>query len=112
MELLARLCDSKSPEKVYVALLNGNIVGFVSIALDEEKRIGEIGLNAVHPDYSGRGVGTLLYEFAIGEMKRAGMGVAVVATGGDPSHAPARRAYEKVGFGPSIPSVEMYRLLS
>ena len=111
-ELLARLCGTDSPEKVYVALLNGKVVGFVSIALDEKNRIGEIGLNAVHPDQAGQGIGTSLYEFALDEMKRAGMGVAVVATGGDPSHAPARRAYEKAGFGPSIPSIEMYCLLS
>jgi hypothetical protein len=26
------------------------------------------------------------------------MGVAMVETGGDPGHAPARRAYEKAGF--------------
>jgi hypothetical protein len=32
-------------------------------------------------------------------------------TGGDPSHAPARRAYEKAGFGPAIPSVSLYKLL-
>jgi hypothetical protein len=37
-------------------------------------------------------------------MKEAGMQVATVSTGGDPSHAPARRAYEKAGFTASIPS--------
>jgi hypothetical protein len=31
--------------------------------------------------------------------------------GGDPSHIPARRAYEKAGFGPSLPNVWMYRVL-
>jgi hypothetical protein len=39
------------------------------------------------------------------------MAVATVSTGGDPSHAPARRAYEKAGFGPAIPSVSLYKLL-
>ena len=34
-----------------------------------------------------------------------------VGTGGDPSHAPARRAYEKAGFGPAIPSLYYYRAL-
>ena len=37
--------------------------------------------------------------------------VATVGTGGDPSHAPARRAYETAGFGPAIPSLTLYRLL-
>jgi hypothetical protein len=39
------------------------------------------------------------------------MRVATVGTGGDPSHAPARRAYEKAGFDREIPSVWMYRPL-
>jgi hypothetical protein len=32
-------------------------------------------------------------------MKAAGMSVAMVETGGDPGHAPARYTYEKMGFG-------------
>lgn len=32
-------------------------------------------------------------------MKDAGMSIAMVETGGDPGHAPARRTYEKLGFG-------------
>ncbi len=84
-------------------------MGFVAVSLDKETRVGEIGLNAVHPDLSGRGIGTRLYRHAIEVMKAAGMKVASVGTGGDPSHAPARRAYEKAGFGPAIPSIWMYR---
>jgi GNAT superfamily N-acetyltransferase len=110
-ELLASLCDSKSRQHVYVALIDNEIVGFVSFSLDAEKRIGEIGLNAVHPDHAGRGIGTALYDFAIDRMKRSGMLLATVGVGGDPSHAPARRAYEKAGFGPALPSVWMYRVL-
>jgi hypothetical protein len=41
----------------------------------------------------------------------AGMRYATVGTGGDPSHEPARRAYEKAGFSVHIPSVYMYREL-
>jgi GNAT superfamily N-acetyltransferase len=110
-ELLANLCDSKSRQHVYVALIDNEIVGFVSFSLDAERRIGEIGLNAVHPDHAGRGIGTALYDFAIDRMKRSGMLLATVGVGGDPSHAPARRAYEKAGFGPALPSVWMYRVL-
>jgi hypothetical protein len=36
---------------------------------------------------------------------------ATVATGGDASHAPARRAYQKAGFEAQIPSVWMCRRL-
>ncbi|MGE6761629.1 GNAT family N-acetyltransferase [Corallococcus interemptor] len=79
--------------------------------VDPETHIGEIGLNAVHPAHAGHGVGTRLYEYALGHMKRAGARVATVATGGDASHAAARRAYEKAGFHAAIPSVWLCRLL-
>ena len=89
----------------------GTVVGFVSLQLNQETQIGEIGLNAVHPDHASKGVGTAMYDFAIARMKEAGMRVATVATGGDPSHAPARRAYEKAGFTVQIPSVWLCRKL-
>jgi GNAT superfamily N-acetyltransferase len=110
-EHLASMCDSKSHQQVYVALIDNDIVAFVSFSLNVEKRIGEIGLNAVHPDHAGRGIGTKLYNFAIDQMRRSGMLLATVGVGGDSSHIPARRAYEKAGFGPSLPSVWMYRAL-
>jgi hypothetical protein len=37
-------------------------------------------------------------------MREAGMKVATVGTGGDASHAPARAAYEKIGFRP-LPTI-------
>jgi ribosomal protein S18 acetylase RimI-like enzyme len=108
--LLARTCE-QHPTQVHVAMFDGAIVGFVSFSLDPETRIGEIGLNAVHPDHAGHGIGTMLYEFALAEMRRSGMAVATVGVGGDASHAAARRAYQKAGFGPAIPSVWMYQAL-
>ena len=110
-ELLASVCDAKSHHQVYVALIDNEIVGFVSFSLDAEKRVGEVGLNAVHPDHAGQGIGTELYNFVIDQMRRSGMHLATVGVGGDPSHIPARRAYEKAGFGPSLPSVWIYRVL-
>jgi hypothetical protein len=41
----------------------------------------------------------------------AGMKVATVATGGDTSPVPGRRAYRKAGFDVEIPSVWRYRLV-
>lgn len=52
-----------------------------------------------------------MYRFALDRMKAAGMRVATVSTGGDPSHAPARQAYRKAGFLAEIPSVWMCRAL-
>jgi GNAT superfamily N-acetyltransferase len=110
-ELLTSLCDPKSPAQIYIALLDNDIVGFVTVSLDAGTRIGEIGLNAVHPDHAGHGIGTALYQFALDHMRRSGMALATVGVGGDASHAPARRAYQKAGFGPAIPSLWMYRTL-
>ena len=93
-ELLTSSFASNSAWQVYTAEINSTIVGFVSIQLNQEKLLGEIGLNAVHPDHAGKGIGTTMYNFAIDKMREAGMQVATVGTGGDPSHAPARRAYE------------------
>lgn len=109
-DLLA-LVAAESGWEVYIAEQAGTMFGFVSLQLNQERRIGEIGLHAVHPDYAGTGMGTAMYEFAIARMHEAGMRVATVATGGDPSHAPARRASQKAGFSVEIPSVWMCRLL-
>ncbi len=87
------------------------IAGFVSWKADAASKIGEITLNAVHPDCGGKGIGTSLYVHALAALKAAGMQLATVGTGGDPSHEPARRAYEKAGFTTHIPSIYMYRRL-
>lgn len=110
-EILTSMFSPDSEWNLYVAESNGEIVGFVSIQVNLDTSVGEIGLNAVKPSYSGQGVGTKMYKFAITEMKSAGMQVATVATGGDDSHEPARRAYEKSGFNVQIPSVWMCRTL-
>ncbi|ABW32952.1 GNAT family N-acetyltransferase [Acaryochloris marina] len=104
-ELLASLLAPDSDWEVYTAVIDSSVVGFISFQLNLDRKVGEIGLNAVNPNHAGRGIGTIMYDFVISKMKEAGMQVATVATGGDPSHAPARRAYEKSGFTVQIPSV-------
>jgi ribosomal protein S18 acetylase RimI-like enzyme len=109
--LLTTLMQPDSGWEVYVAQSGDDIAGFMAIRLDHAKQLGEIGLNAVDPAHAGKGIGTAMYELAATRMQQAGMKVATVATGGDPSHAPARRAYEKAGFDAQIPSVWMCRKL-
>ena len=110
-KLLDVICAAGSGHQVLVVTRGDAIVGFVSFTIDADKRTGEIGLNAVHPAQAGRGIGTAMYEHVLALMKARGVAVATVGTGGDPSHAPARRAYAKAGFGPAIPSLTLYRLL-
>jgi GNAT superfamily N-acetyltransferase len=109
--LLTSLMSPDPGRELYVALLADQIVGFMAVHLDRQTCMGEIGLNAVDPAHAGRGIGTAMYDFALVRMKEAGMKVATVSTGGDPSHAPARRAYQKAGFHAVIPSVWMCRQL-
>ena len=109
--LLVSLVAPGSEWEVFAAERDARVVGFVAIKLDPHTEVGEIGLNAVHPNHSGQGIGTTMYEYALSRMKAAGMRAAAVGTGGDSSHAPARRAYEKVGFTVGIPSIWLSRAL-
>jgi ribosomal protein S18 acetylase RimI-like enzyme len=83
--------------RVWVAEADARTVGFVAVALQPERSMGEIYMVAVDPDFQGGGIGTALSEFALACIKDAGMVVAMVETGGDPGHAAARHTYEKVG---------------
>ncbi|HOZ28967.1 MAG TPA: GNAT family N-acetyltransferase [Hyphomonadaceae bacterium] len=110
-DLLDAIAKPDSGHTIAVAEAGNAIAGFVSWKPSIAPGIGEITLNAVHPDHGGKGIGTALYEHALAALKAAGMQLATVGTGGDRSHAPARRAYEKAGFNVHIPSIYMYRKL-
>lgn len=114
--LLTELIRGRPGWELWVAELTAEsaapvVAGFVAFGIDPQQLTGEIGLNAVDPAFANRGLGTLMYEFCLQRMRLAGLKVAVVATGGDPSHAPARRAYRKAGFDREIPSVWMCQSL-
>lgn len=84
---------------VWVAIAEGAIAGFIATKLHADDHMGEIYMTAVDPAFQGRGIGSALVEFALERMKEAGLAIAMVETGGDPGHAPARHTYEKAGFG-------------
>ena len=84
---------------VFVAVADGRPVGFVAVALNAfHERMGVIDIIGVDPDCQRRGISSRLTEFATEHMRSRGMDIAVVETGGDPGHAPARAAYETAGF--------------
>ena len=96
---------------VFVAVANGRPVGFVAIALNAfHERMGVIDIIGVDPDYQRRGISSRLTEIATEHMQSRGMDIAVVETGGDPGHAPARAAYESAGFT-LLPIARYFRLL-
>ena len=85
--------------RVWVAETDGVAVGYAATKVfDPGRSMGEISILAVDPDFQGGGIGTALTEFALERLKDDGMKVAMVETGGDPGHAPARRTYEKAGY--------------
>ena len=69
-----------------------------------------IEIIGVDPDYQRRGISSRLTEHAIEHMLHCGMDIAVVETGGDPGHSPARAAYEAAGFT-LLPIARYFRLL-
>jgi len=84
--------------RVWVAEAERRVVAFVAATLHVERAIGEIWMVAVDPDDQGLGVGTALTEFVTAWLRDSGMRVAMVETGGDTGHAPARRVYEKADY--------------
>lgn len=96
--------------EVFTANEGRETLGFVAIKLDQKTKMGEVYMIAVDPDRQGRGIASALTEFAVNRMKAAGMEVALVETGADPGHEPARRTYEKAGFHP-WPAVKYFKYL-
>ena len=105
------ICASNSGTEVYVLLKDGAPIGFLGLSLDEKTSTGEISLNAVDPNCQGKGAGQFMYAFAINHFREKGMKASKVSTGGDDSHLPTRKAYEKAGFKVGIPSVTLFQVI-
>jgi ribosomal protein S18 acetylase RimI-like enzyme len=99
-------CRATDKYQTLVAELDGRVVGFIAHELKGET--GEVVLLAVHPEFQRRGIATQLNQAVLAEMKAAGMKMAVAETGGEDGHAPARGAYEKVGYT-GLPLVRYFK---
>ena len=84
--------------EIWVAVTDGTPSGFLGLRAHEADSMGEIFIIAVDPAYQRRGVGAALMDFAFEWMRKRGLAMAMVETGGDRGHAPARAAYERAGF--------------
>ena len=108
---LQSLVDTETEkERLFVAEESAVVVGFIHYEVSPEEQSGKIGLNAVHPAHQRKGVGMMMYGHVLEIMRAAGMKYAQLGTGGDPSHIPARRAYEQLGFVP-LPLIQYYKKL-
>ena len=109
-EAVRSSCTSAERD-VFVAVDSERPIGFVAVALDAfHERMGVIDIIGVDPDYQRRGISSRLTQFATEHMRTRGMDIAVVETGGDSGHAPARAAYESAGFT-LLPIARYFRLL-
>ncbi len=106
---IAKVMEEERYE-VWVGELDGRLIAFLVIEYQQEDLTGEIQLLAVHPGFQMHGYGTEMNFFALQKMKERGMRLAVVATGGDAAHTPARKSYEKAGFV-GLPLVRYYKEL-
>lgn len=97
---MEQVCRDTATYTVWVAEVGDVVGGFIARVLDEQTRIGEVQLLAVHPDCQNHGVGTALNTHALSAKRDAGMTVAQSLTGADPGHAAARRSYEKAEYTP------------
>jgi ribosomal protein S18 acetylase RimI-like enzyme len=96
--------------EVTVAVDGTGVLGFVAVLRRPGDDSGEIDMVAVDPAAQRGGVGRALTDHALDRLRAAGCTLAVVATGGDPGHAPARALYEAAGFT-GLPLVRYYRAL-
>ncbi len=94
----AEVGEALDANPTWVVTVHATVAGFINLIFNDETRIGEIYMIAVDPDYQRRGLATLLTQHAISAMRSRGMTLAIVSTGGDPGHAPARATYERNGF--------------
>jgi ribosomal protein S18 acetylase RimI-like enzyme len=108
---VAEVCRSADVD-VWVADVGGAPAGFVAVRWTEEGAtpVGEVEMIAVAPRAQRAGVAGRLLDRALAEMAARGVPLAVIGTGGDPGHAPARALYERHGFT-GLPLVRYYRAL-
>ena len=106
---VAEVCRSLD---AWVADVDGGPVGFVAVRWTEEDAtpVGEVEVIAVAPASQRTGLASRLLDRAVAEIAARGVPLAVIGTGGDDGHAPARALYERHGFT-GLPLVRYYRAL-
>ena len=109
-EAVRSSCTSEERD-VFVAVAGETPVGFATVALNAfHEGMGVVDMIAVDPAFQRRGFATQLMNRSADHMRKRGMDIAVVETGGDPGHAPARAMYEGSEYT-ALPVVRYLKLL-
>lgn len=95
-EIAELLLDAET--QIFIAETEEAMLGFIGTRLHPEDKMGEVYILAVDPGAQRQGVASALMEHGFEVIRRAGMNMVMVETGGDPGHAPSRAVYESVGF--------------
>ncbi len=82
--------------QVIVAESAGRVVGYATWLFDSEQGIAEIGNNAVHPEFQGKGIGRALQKEVERRMREEGFTRFTVNTLG--VDIAAQKLYEKLGY--------------
>ncbi|MHA1993020.1 MAG: GNAT family N-acetyltransferase [Candidatus Hodarchaeales archaeon] len=89
---------AEHPDWIWVLEEQEHLFGYVSFKLKPEKNYGIFDNNGVLPTHAGQGWGKFMYRHVLKFFRSTGLRFALVETGLDAAHIPARRAYEAVGF--------------
>lgn len=81
-------------EHYYVLEYNGMLVGCGGINFSQDQSLGKISWDIFHPSYQGKGLGSRLLKFRIGQLKALGH----IKTISVRTSQVAYRFYEKQGF--------------
>lgn len=91
---------TSEPEYMYVADLDGRVIGFVIGSIIKKTRsawsYGHLIWMAIDPDFAGRGVGSRLFDAFKDAMEEAGVRMLLVDTQAD--NDPAIRFFSSKGF--------------
>jgi GNAT superfamily N-acetyltransferase len=97
---------SRRPELAFVALADGEVIGFASVDVFGASDTRWHGLTAVVRPWRGRGVATALKCAQIGAARR--LGLRRLMTESEERNAPMRRLNEKLGYRP-VPGMVVLR---
>jgi len=85
-----------NPDGIFVAEEQGQVIGYITVRIDHESKIGWIPHMSVMPQYQGQGIGKRLLEKALEYIKAEGMELAKIET--LEQNEVGKKFYPKIGF--------------